>query len=141
MNELYRAALLVWKSSPGWAIASIALVIPQGILPLASLYIMKLIVDCVASGYSSANKEAVIGQISMLIALAILLELLSILISVLDKLLPEDRVLWQCMVRGDKKQDIANKLHITVDGVYYREKRLRGILRTNPELKRIFEKG
>ena len=68
-------------------------------------------------------------------------ELLSILISVLDKLLPEDRVLWQCMVRGDKKQDIANKLHITVDGVYYREKRLRGILRTNPELKRIFEKG
>lgn len=68
-------------------------------------------------------------------------ELLSILISVLDNLLPEDRVLWQCMVRGDKKQDIANKLHITVDGVYYREKRLRGILRTNPELKRIFEKG
>ena len=68
-------------------------------------------------------------------------ELLSILISVLDKLLPEDRVLWQCMVRGDKKQDIANKLHITVDGVYYREKRLRGILRTNPELKRFFEKG
>lgn len=87
------------------------------------------------SRFDAADKEADIGAVMED------RELLSILISVLDKLLPEDRVLWQCMVRGDKKQDIANKLHITVDGVYYREKRLRGILRTNPELKRIFEKG
>lgn len=87
------------------------------------------------SRFDAADEEADIGAVMED------RELLSILISVLDKLLPEDRVLWQCMVRGDKKQDIANKLHITVDGVYYREKRLRGILRTNPELKRIFEKG
>ena len=68
-------------------------------------------------------------------------DLLSTLINVLDKLLPEDRELWQCMVRGDKKQDIADKLRITIDGVYYREKRLRGILRSNPKLKRLFEKS
>ena len=68
-------------------------------------------------------------------------DLLSTLINVLDKFLPEDRELWQCMVRGDKKQDIADKLRITIDGVYYREKRLRDILRFNPKLKRIFEKG
>lgn len=65
-------------------------------------------------------------------------ELLSILINVLDKLLPEDRVLWQCMVRGEKKQDIADKLNLTIDGVYYREKRLRGILRSNPALRSFF---
>ena len=67
-------------------------------------------------------------------------ELLSILINVLDKLLPEDRVLWQCMVRGEKKQDIADKLNLTIDGVYYREKRLRGILRSNPALRSFFAK-
>lgn len=87
------------------------------------------------SRFDAADEEADIGAVMED------RELLSILISVLDKLLPEDRVLWQCMVRGDKKQDIADKLHITVDGVYYREKRLRGILRENPALKRIFEKG
>ena len=68
-------------------------------------------------------------------------DLLSTLINVLDKFLPEDRELWQCMVRGDKKQDIADKLRITIDGVYYREKRLRDILRSNPKLKRLFEKS
>jgi len=57
-------------------VASIVLVIPQGVLPLASLYVMKLIVDCVASGYSSADKEAVTGQLLMFVALAILVELL-----------------------------------------------------------------
>ena len=45
------------------------------------------------------------------------------------------------MVRGDKKQDIADRFHITIDGVYYREKRLRGILRSNSALRDFFEKS
>lgn len=67
-------------------------------------------------------------------------ELLSILISVLDKLLPEDRELWQCMVRGDKKQNVADRFNITLDGLYYREKRLCSTLRSNPSLRKFFEK-
>ncbi|RQW78457.1 MAG: ABC transporter ATP-binding protein [Methanothrix sp.] len=115
LNELYRAALLVWKSSPGWAIASIVLVIPQGILPLASLYIMKLIVDCVASGYSSANKEAFIGQISMLIALAILLELLSILIQSAAGIVSE----FQSTLVSDHIQDVIHAKSVAIDLEYY----------------------
>ena len=47
---LRRAIALVWRSAHGWTLASIALVIVQGILPLVSLYLMKLIVDAVTIG-------------------------------------------------------------------------------------------
>ena len=87
------------------------------------------------SRFDVADEEADIGSIMED------RELLSILLGVLDKLLPEDRELWQCMVRGDKKQDIADRFHITIDGVYYREKRLRGILRSNSALRDFFEKS
>ena len=67
--RLRRAVLLVWQSAPGWTLASAFLVVLQGILPLASLYLMKLIVDSVTAGVNSANKEAAFGHILVLISL------------------------------------------------------------------------
>ena len=115
LEDLWRAALLVWKSAPGWAIASVALVIPQGVLPLASLYILKLIVDCVANGYSSANKEAVIGQVMMLVGLAILVELLSILIQSASSITSE----YQSTLVSDHIQDIIHAKSVAIDLEYY----------------------
>ena len=68
--RLKRALSLVWQSAPGWTLASAFLVVLQGILPLASLYLMKLIVDSVTAGMNSANKEAAFGHILFLISLA-----------------------------------------------------------------------
>ena len=62
--------LLVWQSAPGWTLVSAFLVVLQGILPLASLYLMKLIVDSVTVGMSSANKEAAFEHILFFIFLA-----------------------------------------------------------------------
>ncbi len=115
LEDLWRATLLVWKSAPGWAIASAALVIPQGILPLASLYIMKLIVDCVASGYSSANKEAFVGQVMTLVALAILVELVSILIQSAASIASE----FQSTLVSDHIQDIIHAKSVAIDLEYY----------------------
>lgn len=51
-----------------------------------------------------------------------------------------DRELWHCLVRKIKKNEIAKKLHLTVDGVYYRQKRLERLLRQNEAAKKFFEK-
>ena len=51
---LARAFLLVWESAPGWTAASLALVAAQGLLPLASLYLMKLLVDALAAAFGAS---------------------------------------------------------------------------------------
>ena len=65
-------------------------------------------------------------------------ERLSALISALNKLAPDDRELWNCLVNKVKKQDIADRFNITIDGVYYREKRLKSILRSDNTLKSFY---
>lgn len=66
-------------------------------------------------------------------------ELLSALFSVLDRLSPEDQELWDCLRDKVKKQEVADKLGLTLDGVRYREQRLFKILRSDPALKIFFE--
>ena len=65
-------------------------------------------------------------------------ERLSALISALDRLAPDDRELWSCLVNKEKKQEIADRFNLTVDGVFYREKRLKSILRSDKTLKNFF---
>ena len=67
-------------------------------------------------------------------------EQLAALISMLNKLAPEERELWNCLVKKVKKQEIADRFGITLDGVYYREKRLKSILRSDATLKIFYEK-
>jgi ATP-binding cassette, subfamily B, bacterial len=43
--NLQRAIHLVWQSSPRWTLVSLGLLAVQGVLPLASLYLLKLLVD------------------------------------------------------------------------------------------------
>lgn len=44
-----RAIRFAWKAAPGWMVASAGLVVVQGVLPLLSLYLLKLIIDSVSS--------------------------------------------------------------------------------------------
>jgi ATP-binding cassette subfamily B protein len=62
-----RALRLVWDASPGHTLASLVIVVLQGVLPLASLYILKLIVDAVQT--AGGGGPAFAG-IAWLIALA-----------------------------------------------------------------------
>ncbi len=63
-------------------------------------------------------------------------EAITMVIALLDV---TDQELWACLVRKVKKNDIADKLHISVDGVYYRQKRLEHLLRENATLRNIFK--
>jgi len=54
---LRRALGLVWQSAPGWTMANFALILAQGLLPVAALYLTKLIIDAVAAGLQSHNAD------------------------------------------------------------------------------------
>ena len=51
-----RPAPSSWQSAPGWTTANFGLILIQGLLPLVSLYLMKLIVDAVTAGLMAADK-------------------------------------------------------------------------------------
>ena len=67
-------------------------------------------------------------------------EQLTALISALNKLAPDERELWNCLANKVKKKEIAVRFGITLDGVYYRERRLKSILRSDATLKIFYEK-
>jgi len=67
--------------------------------------------------------------------------LLSALFAALDRLSPEDRELWDCLVKKVKKQKIADRFNLTLDGVRYREQRLFKVLRSDETLKSFFKKN
>jgi ATP-binding cassette subfamily B protein len=54
---LRRAVILVWRASPGWTVASLILLVLQSVLPLASLYLLKLIVDAVTAALKSPQPD------------------------------------------------------------------------------------
>jgi len=72
-----RAARFVWRSARGWTAAHAALLAAQGVVPLAQLYLMKLVVDSVAASASAGGGDfpraallvALIGGVTLLGAL------------------------------------------------------------------------
>ena len=66
--------------------------------------------------------------------------LLKALFSALDRLTPDARVLWDCLITETKKQDIADRFHITIDGVRYREQKLFARIRADKTLQSFFIK-
>ena len=64
------ALRLVWQSSPGWTIARLLLVVVQGLLPLVTIYLAKLIIDTVTRNLQSSDPAEVFAQVLPLIIIA-----------------------------------------------------------------------
>src|SRR5262249_46935886 len=56
--SIARAWRMVWRAAPKLSTANLALSIVQSVLPLAALYLLKLIVDAIAAAASHANTAA-----------------------------------------------------------------------------------
>jgi len=62
IKEKIRHSLrLVRRSAPGWTAANFGLILIQGLLPLVSLYLIKLIVDAVTAGLVAPDKSAALS--------------------------------------------------------------------------------
>ena len=64
------ALRLVWQSSPGWTMARLVLIVFQGLLPLAMIYLAKLIIDTVTLNLQSSDPAEVFARVLPLIILA-----------------------------------------------------------------------
>ncbi|WP_017655065.1 ABC transporter ATP-binding protein [Fortiea contorta] len=67
MLKIKRAIVLVWQSASGWSVIHLSLTAIQSILPLALLYITKLIVDKIAISHNIDDKTQIFGQIIFLL--------------------------------------------------------------------------
>jgi len=113
--RLKRALHLVWQSTPGWTIASVVLFIVQGVLPLLSLYLIKLIIDAVTVGVAAPEKTEVLGHVALLLGIAGGIALFSALCNSIAELIREH----QTQVVTDHVHDILHAQSIKVDLEYY----------------------
>jgi ATP-binding cassette subfamily B protein len=70
ITTIRRAFTLVFSQAPGLTSLNIILVIVQGLLPLATLFVMKLIVDTVTSGVTAVDKTSITTHLLLLLGIA-----------------------------------------------------------------------
>jgi ATP-binding cassette subfamily B protein len=119
LGRTWRAVRLVWTSSPGWTASSIALVVVQSGLPLLQLYLLKLIVDTVASFALEGSAAAGYRGIAALLALAAAAALASAVCRSLAGLVAEG----QAQAVSDHLHDVVHAKASQVDLEYYESAR------------------
>ncbi|MDF5721889.1 MAG: ABC transporter ATP-binding protein [Rhizonema sp. PD37] len=86
MLKIKPAIALVWQSSSGWTLIHVTLTTIQSILPLALLYIIKLIVDNIAISLKIDDKTQIFSHILFLLFIAGIVMLLINLNAVISEL-------------------------------------------------------
>ena len=124
MLHLGRTVRLVWSISPGWTAANIALAVVQGLLPLATLYMTKLITNAVVRGVDAPDKTAAFRHVAFLIVVAGVVGLVTALARSVSTLVGEA----QGQVVTDHISDIIHAKSIEVDLEYYENARYYDVL-------------
>jgi ATP-binding cassette, subfamily B, bacterial len=106
---------LVWQSSPKWAVARVFVLSLQGVLPLLSLFLLKLIIDQIAVGLSAADKSAAFEQALFLLILSGCVMLLTSLFTSLADLVNAA----QSYRVTDYVQEILFEKSANIDLAYY----------------------
>jgi ATP-binding cassette subfamily B protein len=114
----------VWSISPGWTLASIVLAVVQGLLPLAALYMMKLITNAVVAGVAASNKAGAFKHVGMLILVAGVVGMATALARSATTLVGAA----QAQVVTDRIFDIIHAKSIEVDLEYYENARYYDVL-------------
>ena len=117
-----RALKLVWSISPRLTIASTILMVLQGIVPLASVYLMKLIVDAVtaaAAGGPGVDRGAAFRDVTLYIAVAGIVALVAVALRSLAAIV--DQALGQSVT--DHVSDLIHSQSVAVDLEYYEDPR------------------
>ena len=117
--SLRRALALVWQSGPKWMMASVALLVVQGALPLLSLYLMKMVVDAVAMGLAGSDRGLDFGRVAFFIGLTGVVTLVNMFCRSIAGLVSE----VQSQVVTDHMHDILHAKSVEVDLGYYENSR------------------
>jgi ATP-binding cassette subfamily B protein len=111
---LLRGLALIWESAPVWTVVQVVLLVLQGLVPLATLYLTKLIVDTVTGAVTGVGVAAM-GRIGWLILMAGAVAAGGAAIRMLTLLVSE----VQSLRLGDRVHDVLHTKSIEVDLQYY----------------------
>jgi ATP-binding cassette subfamily B protein len=125
---------LMWDAAPGWTVVQVVLLVVQGLIPLAALYLTKLIVDAVLAGVGAAAgaggamrlvdallaalgnaQPDALGRVLLLIAAAGAVAALGIAIRTATTLVGE----VQSLRLTDRMHDVLHAKSVAVDLEYY----------------------
>ena len=115
--RLDRAVRLVWRSAPGWTLVNLGLVVVQGLLPLAALYVMKRAIDALAGGLGAADPAAAFRPALAWLAAAAGVAVAGVLARSLGELAGEA----QSLLVTDTVSDLIHAHSIEVDLGYYED--------------------
>jgi ATP-binding cassette subfamily B protein len=123
--HLFPALRLVWQSSPYWTLARSGLIILQGLLPLASIYLAKLVVDTITAGMTGAEPAIAFQAVIPLLCLAAIVTLLTILCNALSSFVQAAHSLKVT----DHMQGLIHAQSVAADLEYYENPRYYDALR------------
>ena len=115
--RLGRALRLVWRAAPGWTLANLVLVLVQGTLPLAALYVMKRILDAVSAAVGAPGRPELVQSVWLWILMAGGVALVTVLARLVGEYVTEAQSL-------QVTDSVAETLHaqsIAVDLAYYED--------------------
>lgn len=87
--DLWRTMQLARRCTPVWTAASVALLLLQSLLPLLSLYLMKLLVDTLTNALTVSDKVAAFAPVAVLVGLTGLAALFNSTVGSLARLVTE----------------------------------------------------
>jgi len=117
--RLGRAMRLVWQTAPRWTLVNAVVVVAQGLLRPASLYLTKLVVDALSQGTAAPDKTAALQQVLLWIVLAAGVGLLTAIARSLGDCASEA----QSLKVTDAVSDLLHAQSIAVDLEYYEDAR------------------
>ncbi len=115
MPKIKRALMFVWHSAPTLTTIKVILIIVQGLLPLALLYLTKLVVDTIATSLTLSDKQAAFNQIMLLLAVAGVITLVTSIFQSLSQLVST----LQSQRVTDYMESILHDKSMSVDLEYY----------------------
>ena len=117
--RLIPAIRLVWQSSHGWTIARSCLITLQGLLPLASIYLVKLLVDAVTEGLTDSRPQIDLQAITPLLVGLVVVALMVLACNTFSELVNTA----QTQKVSDYMRSILHAKSIEIDLAYYENPR------------------
>jgi ATP-binding cassette subfamily B protein len=122
---IIRAVKLVWQCTPVLTVLNIVIVLFQAVIPLASLFIMKKIVDSVSEGISAAGKLSEFDTVLFWLLLAAAVAVLSAILASVSSYISEA----QSLRVTDFIVEMLHKRSVIVDLEFYEDPKYFNTLR------------
>jgi ATP-binding cassette subfamily B protein len=113
-SNLFRYLYFIWRSGPRWSLASIVVVVVQGVLPLLTLFLVKMAVDSL-QGALGADSISGFQSVTIFIVLLGVATLLEAVFSSVDRIIS----FAHGSVLTDRMYDVLHAKSTEVDLEYY----------------------